>query len=123
MQYHLAYRELQVDTSINLITQITGTGKVFFPSKLLMAMVFRKPILVVADSDSELSYAVNESASGRVVAPGDVDGLVTALREMRSPEKLLTMGQNGKKWVAQFAFDVVHAKFEEELIKMAGLPK
>jgi hypothetical protein len=81
-------------------------------------MVFRKPVLAVADSHSELAHAVIEANCGRVVAPGDVDGLATALMEMRSPEKQLTMGQNGKKWVAQYAFDVVHANFEQELLKV-----
>ncbi len=119
LQDDLGYREMQVDTSISLITQIAGTGQFFFPSKLLSAMVFRKPVLAVADSDSELARAVVDSNCGRVVAPGDVDGLASALMEMRSPEKQLTMGQNGKKWVAQYAFDVVHANFESQLLKLA----
>jgi colanic acid biosynthesis glycosyl transferase WcaI len=118
LQDDMAYREMQVDTSISLITQIAGTGQFFFPSKLLSAMVFRKPVLAVADSDSELAMAVTESNCGRVVAPGDVDGLAAALMDMRSPEKQQTMGQNGKKWVAQYAFDVVHAKFEQDLLKV-----
>jgi colanic acid biosynthesis glycosyl transferase WcaI len=118
LQDDLGYREMQVDTSISLITQIAGTGQFFFPSKLLSAMVFRKPILAVADSDSELAQAVMASDCGHVVAPGDVDGLAATLREMRSPEKQLTMGQNGKKWVAQYAFEVVHASFEQELLKV-----
>jgi len=119
LQDDLGYREMQVDTSVSLITQIAGTGQFFFPSKLLSAMVFRKPVLAVADSNSELAHAVTESNCGRVVSPGDVDGLAAALMEMRSPEKQLTMGQNGKKWVAQFAFDVVHASFETQLLKLA----
>ena len=120
LQDEMGYREMQVDTSISLITQIAGTGRFFFPSKLLSAMVFRKPVLAVADSHSELSHAVIEANCGRVVAPGDIDGLATALMEMRSPEKQLTMGQNGKKWVAQYAFDVVHANFEQELLKVVS---
>lgn len=120
LQDEMGYREMMVDTSIALITQIAGTGQFFFPSKLLSAMVFRRPVLAVADHDSELSHAVKESACGRVVEPGDVDGLAKALKEMRSPEKQLAMGQNGKKWVAQFSFDVVHAHFENELRKMVA---
>ena len=120
LQDDQGYREMQVDTSISLITQIKGTGQFFFPSKLLSAMVFRKPVLAVADGDSELAQAVLESGCGRVVAPDDLDGLVSTLVEMRSPEKQLTMGQNGKKWVAQYAFDVVHAQFESELRKVVS---
>lgn len=118
LQDEMGYREMMVDTSIALITQMAGTGQFFFPSKLLSAMVFRRAVVAVADSDSELAHAVQEAACGRVIAPGDVDGLAAALKEMRSPERQLSMGQCGRKWVAQFSFDLVHARFESELRKM-----
>jgi hypothetical protein len=35
------------------------------------------------------------------------------------PEKQRVMGENGKKWVAQFAFDIVHRNFENHLLKFA----
>jgi colanic acid biosynthesis glycosyl transferase WcaI len=119
LQDDAGYREMQVDTSISLITQQKGTGQFFFPSKLLSAMLFSKPVLAVADSDSELAIAVNEAKCGRVVTPGDVDGLAAALIEMSSPARLLDMGHNGKKWVAQYAADLVHENFERELRKLA----
>ena len=109
---------MQVDTSISLITQQKGTGRFFFPSKLLSAMLYSKPVLAVADSDSELAHAVLEAQCGRVVAPGNVDGLAAALIEMSSPARQLDMGYNGKKWAAQYAFDVVHGRFEQELLKL-----
>jgi len=118
LQDDLAYRQMQVDTSISLITQQKGTGQFFFPSKLLTAMLFSKPVLAVADGDSELALAVREAQCGRVVAPGDVEGLAAALIEMSSPARQFDMGQNGKKWVAQYAFDLVHARFEQELLKL-----
>ena len=118
LQDDLAYRQMQVDTSVSLITQQKGTGQFFFPSKLLSAMLFSKPVLAVADSDSELAKAVLEAQCGRVVAPDDVDGLAAALIEMSSPARQLEMGHNGKKWVARYAFDVVHGQFEQELLKL-----
>jgi len=119
LQDDLGYREMKVDTSVSLITQQKGTGQFFFPSKLLSSMVFSKPVLAVGDADSELAVAVREADCGRAVAPDDIDGLVAALVEMCSPDKLGVMGANGKKWVSQFAFEVVHRHFEEELLKMA----
>jgi colanic acid biosynthesis glycosyl transferase WcaI len=118
LQDDLAYREMQVDTSVSLITQQKGTGQFFFPSKLLSAMLFSKPVLAVADSDSELAHAVLEADCGRVVAPGDVDGLAAALIELSSPARQLDMGHNGKRWVARYAFEVVHSRFEQELLKL-----
>jgi len=120
LQDELAYREMQVDTSISLITQQKGTGQFFFPSKMLSAMVFSKPILAVGDEDSELSHAVRDAKCGCVVEPGDIDGLADALRKMSSPEQQRTMGDNGNQWVSQYAFDVVHENFESQLIKLAG---
>jgi colanic acid biosynthesis glycosyl transferase WcaI len=119
LQDEQAYREMQVDTSISLITQHKGTGQFFFPSKLLSSMLFSKPVLAVADADSELAHAVRDSECGCVVSPEDSHGLASALTEMCLPEKQRVMGENGKKWVAQFAFDIVHRNFENHLLKFA----
>ena len=120
LQDEIAYREMQVDTSVSLITQIKGTGQFFFPSKLLSSMVFHKAVLAVADGDSELALAVKDSQCGLVVEPENVDALASALIEMSSPARQLLMGQNGKKWVAQYAFDVVHGNFEGQLLKLVA---
>ncbi len=120
LQDEIGYREMQVDTSISLITQHKGTGQFFFPSKLLSAMLFSKAVLAVADFDSELAHAVRDSSCGYVVAPDDIDGLASALVEMCVPEKQRTLGQNGKKWVSQYAFDVVQGDFERHLLKLAS---
>ncbi|MEJ0000648.1 MAG: WcaI family glycosyltransferase [Verrucomicrobiota bacterium] len=120
LQDDLAYREMQVDTSISLITQQKGTGQFFFPSKLLSSMLFSRAVLAVADGDSELAHAVTEAQCGRVVEPGEIDGLAAAILELSSPARQIELGQNGKKWVAQYAFDAVHARLEQELVKVAA---
>lgn len=112
------YREMQIDTTISLITQQKGTGQFFFPSKLLSALVFGKPVIAVADSDSELAVAMQEAQCGIVVSPGDVDGLAAAFLSLSDPARQAAMGQNGTKWVAQYAFDRVHANFENELLNL-----
>jgi colanic acid biosynthesis glycosyl transferase WcaI len=118
LQDDQGYREMQVDTSVSLITQHKGTGQFFFPSKLLSAMVFSKAVLAVGDDSSELAHAMREAECGYVVSPDDVDGLAAALIDICSPEKQVVMGRNGKKWVAQFSFEVVHRNFEAELLKI-----
>jgi colanic acid biosynthesis glycosyl transferase WcaI len=119
LQDDQGYREMQVDTSVSLITQHKGTGQFFFPSKLLSAMVFSKPVLAVGDSDSELAHAVRDADCGYVVEPDDVDALAAALIDICAPEKQIALGANGKRWVSQFAFDVVQRNFEAELLKLA----
>jgi colanic acid biosynthesis glycosyl transferase WcaI len=117
-QDETGYREMQVDTSISLITQHKGTGQFFFPSKLLSSMLFCKSVLAVADSDSELAHVVKDSECGYVVEPDHVDALASTLMEMCSPEKQRVMGQNGKNWVSQYAFEVVQGNFEDHLRKI-----
>ena len=65
-----SYREMMGDTDMCLITQQAGTGQYFFPSKLLSALAFARPVLAVADADSELSLAMEEGGFGVQVAPG-----------------------------------------------------
>jgi hypothetical protein len=82
-------------------------------------MLFSQPVLAMADADSELARAVQEALCGRVVAPGDVDGLSAALLDLSSPARRVDLGANGKKWVSRYAFDLVHARFEEQLLQLA----
>jgi colanic acid biosynthesis glycosyl transferase WcaI len=120
VQDALAYREMLVDTSIRLIAQQTGTGRYAFPRELLSALVYGKAVLAVTDRDSELAEAIAEAQCGRVVAPGDVEGLAAALIEMSSPARQFDMARSGKKWVEQYGFDLVHARFEEQLTQLVS---
>ena len=52
------------------------------PSKIYEAMGVGVPILLVAEG--EAATLVSDSGAGRVVAPGDIDGIVAALRELSS---------------------------------------
>jgi hypothetical protein len=53
------------------------------------------------------------------VAPGDVAGVAAALKEMSDPATQQAMGLAGKKWVAQYAFDLVQCDFENVLREVA----
>ncbi len=52
------YPQLLVDSDVCLITQQTGSGAAFFPSKLLATLAYARPIVGVADAASELSRAL-----------------------------------------------------------------
>ena len=79
-----AYHEMMADTDVCLITQAAGTGQYFFPSKLLSALASARPVLAVADADSELALALDEGNFGWRTAPGRADELAAGARKRGS---------------------------------------
>lgn len=70
------------------------------PSKLLEAWAYSKPAILVAAG--EAADLVSQSGGGKVVAPGDVESLVQAVREMKAnPENRAAMGESGHRFVAE----------------------
>ncbi len=115
------YHEMLVDADVCLITQQKGAGGAFFPSKLLSTLAFGKPVLTVADEESELCRAVKEGHFGRNVSPNQAEALATALAEMaEQPEALRAWGEAGRKFVAQFSRDQVLAGFTKMLEDLAA---
>lgn len=82
LQSEIEYREMLADIDCSVITQQTGTGSFFFPSKLLPAVAAAKPVLTVADENSELAKAVLTGNFGINVPPGRPDLLANALIEI-----------------------------------------
>ncbi len=110
------YHEMLVDADVCLITQQAGSGRSFFPSKLLTTLAFAKPVVTVADSDSELVRALQEGGFGVNVPPGHPERLVEALQELATDGAALNkMTQRGRAYVAQFAAEKVFDDFERVL--------
>ncbi len=66
------------------------------PSKIYEAMASGIPILLVADGEAK--EIVLAAKAGIVVAPGDMDGLVHAVRELASgPQRRKEMGESGRR--------------------------
>lgn len=112
-----AYREMMGDTDVCLITQQAGTGQYFFPSKVLMALAFARPVLAVADPTSELAVALDEGHFGWCARPGDAAGVAQALASAAAlpREELRALGEAGRAFGAQFETRKVHAAFTAEL--------
>lgn len=65
------------------------------PSKIYEAMGVSVPILLVAQG--EAAALVSGSGAGRVVAPGDIDGIAAALRELfSSADRRAELGRAGR---------------------------
>ena len=122
LQDDVAYREMMMDTDVSLITQQAGSGQFFFPSKLLSALGYSRPVLAVADADSELSNAVTEGGFGSTVPPGDPDALAAALDRFTgvTPDRLTRLGQAGRHYGERFERERVLGEFEAVLRAVVG---
>ena len=117
-----AYREMMADTDVCLITQQAGTGQYFFPSKLLSALAFARPVLAVADADSELALALDEGGFGWRTAAGEAEELAAALQHAAGSgaETLREKGAAGRRYVGRFEWSRVLADFERVLSRLSS---
>src|SRR6202040_2863769 len=82
LQYGIDYKEFLVDADVSLISQQSGSGNAFFPSKLLVTLAYSCPVVTVADEGSALARVVAEGRFGRNILPGQPELFVDALREL-----------------------------------------
>jgi colanic acid biosynthesis glycosyl transferase WcaI len=116
------YAMMLADADLGLITQASGTGQFFFPSKLLSLLQAGLPVATVADADSELARAVAEGGFGVNVLPGRADELTLALRTLsEDPARLRQMAEQAV-WVERFSPSVVLPQFARELVRIVTGP-
>jgi colanic acid biosynthesis glycosyl transferase WcaI len=110
------YARMMVDADVCVISQRSGTGAAFFPSKLLSCVAFGKPVLAVADRESELARMVREEDLGMVVEHWDVAEVAAVMRGLAaSRAKLTRWGENGRNLADQFDEEMVLRNFEQVL--------
>ncbi|SRR5581483_7606251 len=103
LQSERGYKELLVDADVSLITQQSGSGNAFFPSKILMTLAHGCPVVTVADEESALAKAVREGNCGTNVLPGDSAKLAQAFRDLaQDRQSLREQGANGRAYVARY---------------------
>lgn len=114
LQDEESYRQMMVDTDLCLITQQAGTGQYFFPSKLLSALAFAKPVLAVTDADSELAHAMREGNFGFQVPTEQPPALAAALTRAASlpAAELAALGAAGRRFGERFALPKVLGDFQ-----------
>jgi colanic acid biosynthesis glycosyl transferase WcaI len=124
LQHGRDYEELLVDADISFITQQSGSGNSFFPSKLLVTLAYFCPVITVADPGSALADAVNEGAFGINIPPGEVGRIAVALSELDNDRGRLKMwGEGGRRYVERFERNRVIAPFVDKLRELAQNPK
>lgn len=116
LHYGEDYRELLVDADVSVITQQTGSGNAFFPSKLLVTLAHASPVLTVADEESALAKAVKEGGCGVNLLPGDAVKLAQIFRELaQDRQQLRAWGIAGRAYVERFEQKKLLEKFRLEL--------
>jgi colanic acid biosynthesis glycosyl transferase WcaI len=114
------YASMLKDADVGLITQASGTGKYFFPSKLLTLLQAGLPVATVADPDSELARAVAEGGFGLNVSPGSSEDLAAALSHMATNSALREEMRVRTQWVQRFRPNFVLPQFAAHLESIAG---
>jgi colanic acid biosynthesis glycosyl transferase WcaI len=119
LQFGDDYAELLVDADLSLITQQSGSGNAFFPSKLLVTLAYRCPVVTVADEESALARAVADGGFGLNLPPGKPAELAANLRQLaRDRERLRQWSENGRVYVTRFEQESLLAEFYRELQSM-----
>ena len=114
------YRAMLATADLCLITQAAGTGQFFFPSKLLRVLEAGRPVLAVADADSELATAVTEGGFGRVLPPQNAAALADELVRLEAAPEVLAGWAARTSWVQVFAAPTVLGGYRRELEKLAA---
>ena len=110
------YTALLADADLCFITQQSGSGNSFFPSKLLGLLAQSKPVITVADPESELAEAVAEGGFGVNIRPGEPQELANVLDAVaKDAPRLAAYGAAGRGYVQQFEKRRVFEGFLETL--------
>ncbi|MDD5544859.1 MAG: glycosyltransferase family 4 protein [Acidobacteriia bacterium] len=107
---------------VGIVTQLPATAGLVVPSKLMGLMAAGRPVLFVGPKMCDAARIIKTSGCGKVIAPGDVDGLVGAIREFKDNE--WKREECGRKGRAAYEKNLSKAKafahFENLLLELAG---
>jgi len=102
---------------ITIITFAAGMAGVSVPSRMYNILAAGKPIIAVADDDSELAVMIRDERLGWVVPPGETNGIVQAvLAARRQPEVLLDMGRRARAVAERFSLSSVIEAYRRLLV-------
>jgi glycosyltransferase involved in cell wall biosynthesis len=106
---------------LHLIPLAPGTAGCLVPSKLYGIIAAGRPFIAMMEENAEVAQIARKEAVGFVVRPGDVEGLVRAIREAAdAPPRLKQMGVRARR-LAELRFDriKVTSRFGSVLDKLA----
>ncbi len=113
------YKAMLTAIDISVVTQVIGSGKAFFPSKVLSILAAGCPILAVADDESPLHASIHEANAGISAPPDEPDTIANSLIGLsQNKETLPVYSKSGFNWVKRFSPETVLHNFEELLETM-----
>lgn len=111
--------ELLNFADIHLLPQRAGLGELMMPSKLLGMLASGRPVVAMAEPDTQLANEV--SKCGVVLAPGDTDGLTEAIdRLSKMPKERKIMGNAAREAAVKWGVDTILGEFDAELRRLKG---
>lgn len=116
LQSEEMFQAMLREVDLFVVTQQKGAGALFFPSKLITLLSAARPIITVADPDSDLALALQEGGFGENVLPGDPKGFARTIVQFTSDRSRLSrMGMAGRTWVERFSRQTVLEDFAHHL--------
>lgn len=113
------FQEMLADADLCLVTQKSGTGDYFFPSKLLPLLAAGRPVVTVTDESSELAAAVREGKFGMNVAPDRPGDLARTMESLAGrPAQLSAWGAAGRRFAERFRMEEVLGEFAANLERL-----
>ncbi len=107
-----------------VIAFLPGMAGVSVPSRIYNILAAGRPLLAVADPDSEAARLIQEKSIGWVVRPGDGEGLAVAIREAASdPRRLHDMGARARAVVeSEYSLGLAGERYRSLVQETLGLP-
>ena len=93
---------------VAVVSFVPGMAGISVPSRMYNILAAGKPIIALADGDSELALMIREHGVGWVLPSGDVAGLVKVVREARQqPELVAEMARRAREVAESCRLDEV----------------
>jgi len=114
--------DLLASADVLLVPLDKEKSQLSVPSKLYTFMAAGRPILGLAEPDSEVAALLREKECGLAVPPDGAAAVAEAVRTLRmSPEKRRLLGGNAREHVVrQFAKDKILASYDKLLRSMVS---
>jgi colanic acid biosynthesis glycosyl transferase WcaI len=82
---------------VAVVAMRAGMSGISVPSRLYNILAAGRPVIAIADSDSEIAMVVREENIGWVVPPGDLAAFIAAIHDARSDAaRLESMGRRAR---------------------------
>jgi len=113
--------ELLTAADLHLVPLLAGAAGCMVPSKVYGILAAGRPFVAMMEDFADVARLASEQRVGFVTPPGDVDGLVTAIRNaMHNPGQLKEMGRRARRLAEeQFERRVVTRRFAQLLEAVA----